>query len=292
MIITRNASAYRTLQYNLSQNSTMLNELYVKTSTGVEVAQASDNPSVVGSIVSDRSELLKNDRYVSNCELVQDSLSMAETYMDSVEEIMTRAKEIAIYGANDSLSDTDRDTLAEEVSQLHQELRDLANTQIDGKYIFAGYEDETMPFTGDPVVYNGTSDHQMIAVGPNATAAKNVTGEELFMSPVNLFTTLDDLETALLTYDSTTISNQLTPLEEAAEQVRIQTSLLGNNSARMDDLISLHESASVQLEETLSRNQDADLTQVLSEITKMELSLEATMQVTARVGTLSLLDYL
>jgi flagellar hook-associated protein 3 FlgL len=292
MIITRDATIYRSLQTNLSSTSTTLNQLYVKSSTGVEVAKASDNPSAVGSIVSCRSDLVKGERYVENCKNVQDNLSTSEIYINSVEELMARAKEIAVAGANDSLSDSDKATLADEVSQLQEELLDLANTQVDGKYLFAGYNDQTQPFSGSPVVYNGTDDHQMIEINPGSTVAKNITGEELFMSPVNLFATLEDLNAALTSGDASTISAQLTPLEAAADQVRAQQSSLGNISARMDDMISMHENALLQVESTLSRHQDADLAEVLSEIAKMELSLEATMQVTARVSSLSLMDYL
>ncbi|WP_306546454.1 flagellar hook-associated protein FlgL [Desulfobulbus sp.] len=292
MIITRNATTYRSLQANLSTTSTTLNQLYIKSSTGEEVAKASDNPSAVGSIVSCRSDLVKGERYVENCKHVQDNLSTSEIYLNSVEELMTRAKEIAVAGANDSLSASDKATYADEVSQLQDELLDLANTQVAGKYLFAGYNDQTLPFSGTPVVYNGTSDHQMIEISPGATVAKNIAGEELFMSPVNLFTALEDLQTALASGDSANVSAQLTPLEDAADQVRTQQSSLGNTSARMDDMVSMHENALLQVESTLSRHQDADLTEVLSEIAKMELSLEATMQVTARVSSLSLMDYL
>ena len=292
MIITRDASAYRTLQNNLAKTSTTLNQLYIKSSTGVEVAKASDNPAAVGSIINGRSDIVKGERYIENCKHVQDNLSSSETYMTSVEGIMTRAKEIAVAGANDSLSSADRSTLNDEVTQLQKSLLDLANTQVNGKYIFAGYNDQTQPFSGTPVAYNGTNDHQMIETSAGATTAKNVTGEELFMSPNNLFTTLDNLSTALASGDSTTISSQLTPLEEAADQVRTQLSLLGNNIAHMDDMISLHENAQVLVKATLSRHQDVDLTVVLSEISKMETSLQATMAVTARVSSLSLTDYL
>jgi len=292
MIVTRDSTTYRSLQANLSATSTALNQLYVKSSTGVEVAKASDNPSAVGSIISCRSDLVKGERYVENCKHVQDNLSTSEIYINSVEELMTRAKEIAVSGANDSLSDSDRATLADEVSQLQGQLLDLANTQVDGKYLFAGYNNQTLPFSGSPVVYNGTDDHQMIEINPGSTVAKNITGEELFMGPVNLFSTLDNLKTALTGGDSATLSDQLTPLEDAADQVRTQQSSLGNISARMDDMVSMHENALVQVEATLSSSQDADLTDVLSEIAKMELSLEATMQVTARVSKLSLMNYL
>jgi len=292
MIITRDATTYRTLQTNLGTTSTALNQLYVKSSTGTEVAKASDNPAAVAPILGCRSDIVKGERYVENCKHVQDNLSTSEIAIDAVEALLTRAKEIAVTGANSSLSASDQATLADEVGQLQKELLDLANTQVAGKYLFAGYNDQTQPFAGSPVTYNGTDDHQMIEISPGTTVAKNISGEELFLSPINLFTTLEDLHTALSGGDSTAVSAMLTPLEEAADQVRTQQSALGNTSARMDDMISMHENALLLVESTLSRQQDADLTEVLSEISKMELSLQATMQVTARVSSLSLLDYL
>ena len=292
MIITRDTTTYRMLQSSLSTTSTRLNQLYIKTSTGIEVSKASDNPSSVSSILNGRSSIVKGERYVEHCKHVQDNLSASEIYIQSIEDLLVRAKEIAIAGANDTLSASDKATLADEVSRLGQELLDLANAQVGGRYLFAGYNDQTLPFSGSPVLYNGTDDHQMIEVSPQTTVAKNITGTELFMAPVNLFTTLEDLHSALAEGDSAAVSAMLTPLENAAEQVRSQLSALGNTSARMDDMISLHENVLLVAQSTLSRHQDADLTEVLSEIAKVELSLQATMQVTARVAAFSLLNYL
>ena len=292
MIITRDTTTYRNLQSNLSSTSSTINELYIKTSTGIDVDKASENPSSVGTIISCRTDIVKSERYVENCNNVTDNLSTSEIYLNSLEELMVRAKEIATAGANDSMSDSDRETLADEVAQLQEELLDLANTQVDGKYLFAGYNDQTLPFSGYPVTYNGTNDHIMIEVNPGSTVAKNITGEELFMSPVNLFTALEDLGTALSSGTTSAISNTMTTLEDGAEQVRTNQSTLGNTISRMDDMISMHENALLIIESTLSSHQDADLTSILSEIAEMETALEATMQVTARVSSLSLLDYL
>ncbi|MBM9616673.1 flagellar hook-associated protein FlgL [Desulfobulbus rhabdoformis] len=292
MIITRDTTTYRNLQSNLSSTSSTINELYIKTSTGIDVDKASESPSSVGTIISCRTDIVKSERYVQNCNNVSDNLSTSEIYLNSLEDLMVRAKEIANTGANDSMSDADRETLADEVAQLQEELLDLANSQVDGKYLFAGYNDQTLPFSSSPVTYNGTNDHIMIEVNPGSTVAKNITGEELFMNPVNLFSALEDLETALTGGTTSDISQTMTTLEEGAEQVRSQQSTLGNTVSRMDDMISMHQNALLIMESTLSSHQDADLTSILSEIAEMETALEATMQVTARVSSLSLLDYL
>ena len=295
MIIT-NASAYRILQNNMTQDSSTLNQLYIESSSGKAVTKPSDNPSAVGAIINGNSDIVSGQRYIANCQNVQNNLTTAETAINSVEGIMTSAKEIAVEGANDSLTPSDRSTLANQVSQLKDSLLGLANTKENGKYIFAGYNDQTPPFSETPVTnvvnYTGTSDHQMIEVSPGTTVANNITGSDLFTSPVDLFATLDNLTSALNSGDSATISAQLTPIENASNQVTTQLSQLGNTSSRMDDMITMQQSAQVTVKSTLSQNQDADLATVLSNITQMETSLQATMQVTARVSNLSLINYL
>lgn len=74
--------------------------------------------------------------------------------------------------------------------------------------------------------------------------------------------------------------------------MRSQQSRLGNTMARLDDLISMHTSSRLLLTERLSANEDADISEFLSEVSKMELSLQATMEVTSRVSSLNLFDYL
>ncbi len=292
MQIYTDSAIYRILQSNLSSSTSTLNELYVKTSTGLEVSKASDDPSAVQTIVSCNSEITQTERYVENCNNVDESLSNTETYVDTIVDLFARAREIAIAGANDSLSTEDRETLAQEVEQLQDELLDIANTQVNGVYIFAGYNDDTEPFSGSPVTYNGTSDHKMIEISSSSTVAKNVTGDELFMSPVNLFTTLEDLETALLSDDASTISSQIDAIGDAEEQVSTVLSTIGNTMNRVEDVSSMHSDALLILEETLSENQDADLTEVLSDLAAMEVTLEAVMEVTSRVSSLSLMDYI
>ena len=292
MEIVRNASTYRLLQYNLTRNSTTLNKLYQQTSTGLKVEKASDSPATVSSIINCRSDIVIGEKYIDNCETIQDSLTAAETFIDSMIDLMDRAKEIAIAGANDTLSPNDLNSYSSEVAQLQEELLDLANSKVDGIYIFAGYNDQTLPFSGSPVTYNGTDDHKLLEVSPGITMEKNVTGSELFMNPVDIFAALTDLESALLSGDSSVISSQLTTIDAAAEQIRMQQSTIGNNNARLDDITNIHANTLLLVEGKLSRYQDADLTEVLSEVSKMELSLQATMQVTARVSSLNLFDYL
>jgi flagellar hook-associated protein 3 FlgL len=68
MIITRDITTYRTLQANLGSTSTTINQLYIKTSTGLEVDQ---HPTIVfvSTILNCRTDIVKGERYVKTANM-------------------------------------------------------------------------------------------------------------------------------------------------------------------------------------------------------------------------------
>jgi len=289
---TTASSTYRSIQLAIRQSNCRVDNLYLQASTGKKLSRASDDPTAVSKVGSARSAITGMDRYMENIEVAQDRMDTVDSYLDSTETIMARAREIAVAGANGSLTDDDLQSYAEEVAALQEQLLSIANTQVDGKYLFSGFSDTTVPFSGDPVTYNGTSDHKVLQIGPGQTVQTNLAGDELFCDPVDIFDALSTLQEALSSGDNTTMGEQLDTLESAATQVTRQRSKMGNINARMEDSMSLMEDAKLQMQVTLSSYEDADLVEVLSNMTLAEESLEAALSVSTRVMSLSILDYL
>jgi flagellar hook-associated protein 3 FlgL len=285
-------STYRTLTYQLEKNTSNLNNLYEQATTGKRINRPSDDPSAISPILSSNKEIEKADRYLETIGATQDNLDILDGYLDSAEAIFVRASEIAISGVNATLSPVDMQTLADEIAHLQTELIDIANAKVDGKYLFSGYSEDTVPFSGDPIVYNGTSDHKMVEIGSGQTVQTNLSGDELFMSPIDIFTALSDLEAAFTTGDHTAVEAQMTTLEQAAEQVRGARSEMGNINSYLGDVESLTEEIKLQMAERLSNYEDADLVEVMTNITMAEQSYEAALNVSARLSQLSILDYM
>lgn len=269
-----------------------MNEFYLQASTGSKLSSASDNPSAINQVIGSQTEIVVSDRYLETIAETQDQLDILDGYLESVETLLVRAKEIGVASINGALSDQDMATYADEVEELQAALLDIANAKVDGKYIFSGYAEKTLPFSGDPIVYNGTSDHQYVEISTGQTVQNNLTGDELFIDPVNIFNVLSGLETALGNSDISAIETALTDLESAADQARGKRSEMGNTNERLDDVSTLMGNLKLQMEERLSRYEDADLAEVMSSITQAEQAYEAALSVSARVSQLSILDYL
>ena len=293
---TTTSSVYRSMQLNIAKTEAELNQLYLQSSTGKKVTVASDDPSAVRAIENARSQITMSDRYIENIETVQDSMDIVDGYLGTVEDIMQRIKEITTASISSSLSEADYSTYADEVTTLKEQLVDIANTQVNGKYLFAGFTDDTEPFSVDSVTgvvsYNGTSDIKYIEVGAGETVQSNLTGDVLFTDPIDVFAVFDDLETNLRAGDLDALQVSLEDIEPATDQIRTQRSLMGNDNSRLEDNKSMLEEIKLQMESTLSRYEDADLTEVLSDMTQAETALEAALTVSARLNNLSLLDYM
>ncbi len=200
MKVTDN-STYRLMQTNLSRITNDLLTLRNQGATGLKLNKPSDDPGAIRPVLTTRTQLQQNDRYLETMGQAGDKMAAADSYLAGVENIMVRAKEIAINSINSALSKSDLATLADEVGQLKNELLDAANAVVDGKYIFAGYQDKTVPFTQNekydpanydvnivstwPYHYNGDNNPTKLEITPGEFLETNLTGNELFQGITN-----------------------------------------------------------------------------------------------------------
>ena len=139
-------TTYRMLGSRLNDVSTQLEELRNIGATGKKLNKPSDDPASIRPVLNTRKQLSNVDRYMETMGKSLDTMQTTDGHLENVENIMQRAKEIMTNAVNDTLNDQDRKTLADELSQLREELLDTANGAVDGKYLFAGYKEDTKPF--------------------------------------------------------------------------------------------------------------------------------------------------
>src|SRR5207249_127996 len=140
--------------------------------------------------------------------------------------------------------------------------------------------------------YAGNSDEMKLQLGKSTTLQTQIPGDQLFSGSVDLFKTLSDLVSAMASGDRNTLQTQVGKLEQFSQSVSAVRTKLGG---LINGAISVqNELKQVDLTETanLSRLQDADLTQALTEFSQSQTALQAATAVGARISSISLLDYL
>ncbi len=163
--------------------------------TGKRILTPADDPVAATRIHSFRESIDILEQYQTNADQVKNRLSSEEGIIKSVVDTLQRVRELAVKGANGSLSQLDRRSIAKEVYTRLESLLGMANTMdANGEYIFGGNRGGTPPFvaSGGGFSYNGDDGQRRLQIGPDFFVTNGDAGSDVFMRIKNgnkIFTT-------------------------------------------------------------------------------------------------------
>ncbi|MBC7293134.1 MAG: flagellar hook-associated protein FlgL, partial [Thermoleophilia bacterium] len=212
-----------TVLHNLEANLERLMKLQNQMSSGKLISRPSDNPMALSRVMSLRTALAEQEQYTRNMEDAQGFLDASEGALAKFTDTLQRVRELVIYGASGTLSDSDRQALADEVAQLIEELRQTGNAAYASQFMFGGQKTTTPPLErkNETVVYNGNASPLVWEVAPGVTMEISIAGSEIFKvdpgfytDPANknesqLFKTLFDIKDALEKGDTQSLGGDL-----------------------------------------------------------------------------------
>lgn len=153
-------------------------------STGRRVLRPSDDPVAATRILQLNQEIAAREQYQRNITSVTNRLSLEDSVLSGVGELLQRVREIAVQLGSGSLSKEDRGFLAEEVNIRQQELLGLLNTKdSNGEFIFAGYKGSTQPFIdsgGGGFKFQGDEGERLVQIGATTFVSSRDSGKALF----------------------------------------------------------------------------------------------------------------
>ncbi len=87
---------------------------------------------------------------------------------------------------NGNQTQTSREAIAKELMRIKEEIVNIANTSVNGQYLFSGSLSNTKPFDSAGN-YSGNAEYLQIVTGDNTRNTYNVPGYDLFFKPDNDF---------------------------------------------------------------------------------------------------------
>lgn len=166
-----------------SQQSRML-RTQQQVSSGRRLLTASDDPVVAARALDVSQSDAMNTQYASNRGAARDSLSLAETTLQNVTDLLTDVRTAVIGTGNGLLNSNDRKTIAADFSGRLQELVGLANSSDEsGNHLFAGFQSKTQPFVDTPagMGYFGDDGQRLVQVSASRQMAATNSGADVFM---------------------------------------------------------------------------------------------------------------
>jgi len=268
-------------------------------SSGKSIETASDAPDRIDDLLHLRSNLAQNDQIKSNLASYQMEEDVALNALEQASSVLDNVKSLAGPGVNGVLTPQMQATMVQEVESYMQDIVGVANTQVNGRYIFSGDNDTTPAYAFDLTQANGVSSYAgststRTAQHPDgATFAISKTADELFDSPgQSVFQSLSNLRTALLANDPAAIQKALVSMQSAQDHVQSAESFYGTAQSRINQATDYATNKDNQLKDQLSAIQDADVTASILELQDAEFQRQASLSARSKVPQTSLFDYL
>ncbi len=132
-------------------------------------------------------DTMRLNNEISTLSQVKKSSSKAQTFANNTDESMnqfsdtlTKFKAKLIQAANATNSPTSLEAIANDLSAMRDHLVSVANTSIDGEFLFSGSAMDVKPVNSDGS-YNGNEQSMTSLVGSDVKLPYNVDGNSLFL---------------------------------------------------------------------------------------------------------------
>ncbi len=276
--------------------------------SGRRVFSASDAPDGVSALLATRAELSANEQLRNNLGRTKAEVDAAENGLQQAIRVMERARTLAAQGQNGFNVESTWTALSLEAGDLLQQMLNVSNLAVEGRFVFAGNNDAVQPFDYDPglgisgmvTAYAGsTATKQSLFPGGNPFPVAR-SGEEIFDNQgvdangvsKSAFAALQQLRDALTARDESGMRDALQAIEASAKNLSNELSFYGATQRRVDEAAASADSTTLRLQTQLSRLEDADLTVAILESQQAQFQLESAFRVRAQRPRQSLFDFL
>ena len=266
-------------------------------SSGKRVNVPSDDPAAAAANVIQEARTSQDDQFLQSIASLEQYLNTSDSTLNSVVTSLRRAITLGVSGANGTLSDANRQSLANEVDGIKEQVISLANASFNGQYLFAGTNTQIAPYQKDGtvasgIVYRGNSQSNSADIG-GMTVQTNLPGSAVFNHGGNdVFAALQTLSNSLKSGDQTQIENATTTLRTALDSVTSARVFYSNTLNQLQAYETFLNQEKVEIASYQNQLVGADLTTAVSNLSQAQLAREATLRAMARTQNMTLLNYL
>lgn len=285
------ATSYRNLVERLHMLNERLEQASREVSTGKRLTRPQDAPAESAEVVRLAAELDGIDQYRANADDSGFFLHVAESTLNSLHEILTTIFTRGSAAANSFQDASVRRTLAGEIRSLRDEIFSLANTQVRGRYLFAGSRVTSPAFAidGDTVTYLGDEVVNSVKIAGGLEVVQNIPGSTAFGAA---FSDIEQLLAAVESGDPAVIRSALDRFDVTLSSLgRVRTSL-GVELAKLEDSAIMLQAQETQIAARRAHVEDADLAAAITRLNQTQTALQAALGAGSLLRRLNLFDYL
>lgn len=172
--------------YRLSNLDTLQQKLTYQTSTKEKLQAGSDDSMLYSRIISVDDKVRTYEGLKSQIQKTQVQNNMADSSMAEIKKILEYMKGELVKANTATTTDDGITAIVSSISGLKENLYQLANTQVEGEYVFSGSNSSIKPFEKDAsgkITYLGDNQLRKVAVEEGSYRERGITGFDMMMYP-------------------------------------------------------------------------------------------------------------
>lgn len=290
-----NSMILRTVKRNIEHQTEIVHGRQNQIGSGKRINKPSDDPLGAMRTQQMYGGINRLNQYERNHSFSKLWLGETESSVTQAQDLVMRMKELAVYMGSGQHNAETRDNVSGEVQQMRDHMLALANSTAGGRHIFAGHETDSPAFLTDGT-YAGDSGKIFINLDNDVQVNLNLNGDQVFQSTAggkSIIDTFEDFVTALQSDDQTTI--RTTILDELDYSFDVLGKQISNVGAKIKSLETAGDAtadAMVVTKEQLGIIEEVDYFEAVSEMEAASTAFKAALQSSARIGKLSLINFI
>lgn len=270
-------------------------------STGLRMNSIADHPDQIGVLLQSRAELAATEQVRSNLGRAKTEVDAAEIAVSNGIKALERVRVLASQGFTGTASESSRTVIAGEVESIFRQMVNIANTAIDGRYIFAGSDDQFPPYAVDlstptgATPYGGGNATRQISDSSGVRLFIAHTGQEIFDSQtpsLNAFAAVNSLRVALLANDEAAMEVALADIGTSLQHLNEQLAFYGSTQNLVAEANVAAEKKILGLKAQIANTEGADLAESILELQEAQTHRQAALQAKGQEDRRTVFDFI
>ncbi|MCG8398453.1 flagellar hook-associated protein FlgL [Bacillus atrophaeus] len=297
MRVTQGMIQQNSLRY-IGSSYAKLDKLQSQVSSGKKISKASDDPIVAMKSLKYNTQLSQVKQYQSNASQAFTWLENTETNITEGIDVLSKVRDLVVKAKNGQNGEVELKSIGVEVNQLKEQLLNIANTQVNGRYIFNGTNSDSPPVVdnGDGTYTIPDADDVNVNISSNMTLKVNSDPKSAFggtsASGQNVFEMLDSLENALNSGSVDDLKSTLSDIDQFTDGMSAERSDIGARYNRLELINTRLETQEETATKVLSDNEDVELEEVITDFIAQQSVHRAALAVNAKIVQPTLIDFL
>jgi flagellar hook-associated protein 3 FlgL len=237
-------------------------------------------------------------QYAANNDIVIGRLQVMESAVGSIFDLASEMRTSLVQRLSDASAQPG--VAATTAELLLEQVVSGLNTDLDGRFLFAGSRTDAAPvvldqaFAGfggpDDTYYQGDQIEVTFRADADVSLTYGMTADRQgFRDLVGALRTVIDADAI---DDRAMLESALDLINQALPRLGDYRAELGARQARLEDINLIHSNADVYLQRQISDIEDVDLAEAVTRMTQDQILVESAMATIGRLSQLSLVDFL